>query len=101
MKLDCGHPPSKHGKHDRKQMAETGKIVLFLTISEYMNMRLFQDGKLTNWPGSLEIPCRVKRGRHNMAGTRYDVWFRLHGKEWHGVQYGDNTQICHCKRLKH
>jgi hypothetical protein len=21
-------------------------------------------------------------------------------EHWHGVTYGDNTQICHCKRVK-
>jgi hypothetical protein len=40
-------------------------------------------------------------GRHNIAGVRYDVWFRgPDGHVWWGVQYGDMTQICHCKRTK-
>ena len=32
--------------------------------------------------------------------TTYDVWFiGPDGKEWHGVQYGDLTQVCHCRRV--
>lgn len=75
---------------DRRQMATTGRATLYLTGNE-----------LTNWPGSLRIPVRAKsRGRHNIAGSRTDVWFTFGGHGWHGVQYGDNTQLAHCKRLK-
>jgi len=57
--------------------------------------------KVTDWPGKLSIPVdRISKGRHNIAGVRYDVWFRFEGRRWHGVQYGDWTQICHCRRLK-
>lgn len=78
---------------DREKMKETGRAVLYL------------DGiqQLTNWPGTLRFPVRYsKAGNHNMTGSRIDVWFQgPDGKEWHGVQYGDNTQLCHCKRTKH
>jgi len=44
---------------------------------------------------------RVTTGRHNFGLTRYDVWFDgKDGHIWHGVQYGDNAQILHCKRTK-
>lgn len=57
--------------------------------------------KVGDWTGELSIPVhRVAKGSHNLAGTRYDVWFRFRGTEWHGVQYGDNTQICHVRRVK-
>jgi hypothetical protein len=56
---------------------------------------------LSNWPGSLEIPIyMVKVGRHNIARVRYDIWFRFAGHNWHGVMYGNDTQICHCKTIK-
>ena len=61
------------------------------------------DGKhyLTNWPASLKIAIGyVRKGRHNMAGTRYDVWFKAYGHTYHGIQYGENTQLCHCKKIK-
>lgn len=57
---------------------------------------------LTNWPGSLSFPVRfMRQGAHNMARVRYDAWFTgPDGKNWHAVQYGDNTQIAHCRRIK-
>lgn len=56
---------------------------------------------ITNWPGTLDIPIYlVKIGRHNIAGVRRDVWFHYAGKDWHGVQYGNNTEIVHCKVVK-
>ena len=126
--LDCGHSvdTSKHsisvgyatdasGKtycydccaaQDRDEMQRAGKITLYLSFDDNSRPsdigRYFHGNhKLTNWPGSLQIPIRcVKRGDHNMAGCRYDFWFTFKGREWHGVQYGDNTQLAHCRRLK-
>ena len=83
------------GKRDIADMRERGRTVLYLTERE---------GKpvVTNWPGTLSFPVRYSRkGRHNIAGTRQDVWFTdCDGREWWGVSYGDYTQLCHCKRLK-
>jgi hypothetical protein len=75
-------------------MIADGKGILYLTE---------KDGRyiLTDWPGKLAFPCRVTKGRHNMARVRYDARFTgPDGKQWHSVTYGDNTQIAHCKRLK-
>lgn len=78
------------GDTDKAHMRDKGKATLYLS-----------DKKITNWPGTLElIPGRIKTGSHNIAGKRYDVWFTFEGKPWHGVQFGDNTQILHCKRIK-
>lgn len=117
--LECGHVASphsefttgygkdEHGKRycyaccadrDRYQMRCDGRATLYLTCEPKMVRT--GTGTLTNWPGSLEIPCNVRKGRHNMARTRYDVWFSFEGQTWHGVQYGENTQLCHCKRIK-
>lgn len=110
--LDCGHPASAHGKNttgygtdregkrycydccaeiDRQDMIATGKATLYLSGWE-----------VTDWTGHLRFQAgTVRKGRHNMAWVRYDVWFLgPDGHEWHGVQYGDNTQICHCRRTK-
>lgn len=84
---------------DKAEMVKHGTIVLYLTYDEKMVQ--YGDGKVSNWPASLEFKARVKKGKHNMAGNRYDVWFRDHtNRLWHGVQYGDNSQLCYCKRLK-
>jgi hypothetical protein len=116
--LDCGHPESEHSsitrgygkdsegktfcydccaKMDLEFMQSRGKIALYLVNHDNKYF-------VTNWPGSLSFPIRGKviKGHHNIAGTRYDVWFYVPNDKylWHGIQYGDNTQICHCKRTK-
>lgn len=80
---------------DRADMEETGRAVLYLTATTG------HDITVTNWPGTLRINVRrIRKGRHNIAGTRYDVWFTADNRIWHGVQYGEGTQIVYCKRLK-
>jgi len=114
--LDCGHKPSPHSnitggygedaqgktscyeccaKSDIEYMDKEGKIMLYLCTDNHKD-------RVTNWPNSLSFPVKhFTVGHHNFAGVRYDVWFEDHnGRQWHGVQYGDNTQICHCKRSK-
>ena len=78
-------------ERDKRDMRANGRATLYLS----------QD-KVTNWPGTLAFPVAERRtGYHNIAGKRYDVWFRGPDRAlWHGVQYGDNTQICHCRRIK-
>ena len=90
---------------DRASMIETGRAVLYLTTEPNLTPAgnsHGETGTVSNWPGSLKIKTGpVKVGHHNMAGKRYDVWFTgPDGKDWHGVQYGENTQICHCRRVK-
>lgn len=90
------------GETDRADMLADGRAVLYLTHEPIQGRAYpFADGRVTNWPGTLSIKCRVKRGAHNVARYRYDAWFTgPDGKPWHGVQYGDNTQILHCRRVK-
>lgn len=90
---------------DKKHMEQNNRITLYLTCepahkikSEHGRNRV---GYVSNWPGTLKIPCTTTVGRHNIAGVRYDCWFTDHsGNKWHGVQYGDNTQLVHCRKLK-
>lgn len=80
---------------DRAQMDKTGRAVLYLSHSSG------NAGEVTNWPGTMRFSVFVKEGRHNIAGKRYDVTFKDHaGRRWHGVTYGNDTQLCHCRRLK-
>ena len=78
---------------DKARMIETGRAMLYLTTSA--------PAKVSNWPNSLSFPVsRILRGSHNWARVRYDVTFTgPDGRQWRGTQYGDNTQICHCRRL--
>jgi hypothetical protein len=56
--------------------------------------------KITNWPGTMALPVHyIREGSHNFAGKRFDAWFKLGGFNYHAVQYGTNTQICHIKKI--
>ena len=113
--LDCGHLPSTSSatagyghdaqgktycydccaKRELDSMRQTGKATLYLTTRS--------DGKriVSDWPGHLSFPVHHEtRGHHNIAGTRYDVWFTVDSRPWHGTQYGDMTQIVHCRRTR-
>ena len=79
---------------DENYMKEHGKIIMYLTGKDNKK-------EVTNWPGSLRIVVRYsKEGKHNIARVRQDVWFDFDGFLWHGVQYGDNTQLCYCRKTK-
>lgn len=79
------------GVRDTKWMRDHDKTTLYLTGSF-----------VKNWPGSLEFKVRyIKTSRHNIARIRYSVWFDgPDGVSWYGVQFGNNTQILHCRKLK-
>lgn len=104
----CGKETAEYGKMndkfycydccavlDTQQMKDTNQIVLYLDQDQENNYFV------SNWPGTLKIMVEeIKKGKHNIAKTRYDVWFSYAGKNWHGVQYGEWTQLCHCKAVK-
>lgn len=83
------------GKQDSKELAQLQPNQKFTL---YLNTK---DQTLTNWPGTLKINVgHIKTGRHNIAGKRYDTWFKYEGNQYHAVQYGDNTMVAHIKRVK-
>ncbi len=86
-------------KNDVENMDKDGKYILYLII---VNNGTSNYAKVTNWPSSLVFDnLEYRVGGHNWGLKRYDVWFTDHKrKQWHGYTIGDNTQICHCKRLK-
>jgi len=93
------------GWEDKAYMVMEGKNTLYLTINnhnsdEFNTAR--KDFVISNWPGTYKTHCTYyRKGRHNITGSRYDVWFTgPDSMPWHGVQYGENTQIVHCKRIK-
>lgn len=120
--LDCGHYPSPHsdittgygmdedGKkycyaccadNDRKAMDERGKYTLYLVMDSEKD-EYPRHYRVTNWPESLQYNVTsYSRSRHNFGGIRTDVWFKdYQGKQWHGYQIGQWSQICHVKRVK-
>ena len=121
IKCDCGHTsePSKFtpgygcyqnpetgewethcydccAKNERQWMIDKGRTALYLVQNDD------KPWEVTDWPGRLRfVVMRHWKGRHNIAQVRYDVWFRgPDGHIWWGVQYGDFTQVVHCKRTK-
>lgn len=85
------------GKRDEAALREDGNGILYLT------MERGKQAHVSNWPGTLKRHVlNVRKGDHNMARYRYDVWFTMPDDKmlWHGVTYGDNTQICHVRRTK-
>ena len=119
--LDCGHKPSPHSsitngyatdgqgrKHcyeccaklDREHMQRSGRTTLYLSATSPGHGG-YGDATITNWPGSLSFAGRYHKGGHNIAGTRYDVWFTDgNGSRWYGVNYGENSQLLYCRKLK-
>lgn len=92
---------------DLARMRETGKATLYLTMAPDFDGPGnvppigYPVASVSNWPGTLRYPVyRVRKGRHNMAGVRYDFAFEVKGTPWVGVTYGDNTQIAHCRKVK-
>lgn len=78
---------------ERQAMIEQGRGVLYLYKREH-------GYEVNGWAGTLPpIKVHPRESWHNMAGKRFDVWFTLGGKNWHGVNIGDN-QIVRCKATK-
>jgi hypothetical protein len=101
------------GEIDAEWMDTHDRISLYLTHDETheQDTRLRKPSlpaKVSNWPGTLSYPVKqMKCGKHNIAAYRIDVWFYRQRKDnpaitevWHGVQYGECTQIVHCRKLK-
>ena len=75
-----------------------------LAIGESMHLYLVVRNnvwRVNNFTGLLSLPVyRIKFGRHNFAGIRYDFWFIYYKQKYHGVVYGDDTQLAKVTRVK-
>ena len=107
-KLTTGYGTTPDGKKhcyaccaldDIERMLKEKKTTLYLTHTGELSSG-YGDCTVANWPSSLRIQGRYSVGRHNMAGKVYNVWFSYGLKNWYGRQFGDNTQILHCKQVK-
>lgn len=103
--VGCGCPPMSEtyicykcaGEDEKTHMRTYGCNTFYLTETTDTKKKW----SVSNWPGTLEFtPTHVRKGKHNMAKVRYDVWFTFEGRVWHGVQFGNNTQLLHCKATK-
>ncbi len=118
--LDCGHNPSVHGEHTTgTARLHDGREICWDCCADLDRAHMLQDGhskrlplylskndagewRVNNWPGSLSFfVFGQSKGYHNIARTRHDVWFvGPDAHVWHGVSFGEWTQIVHCKRTK-
>lgn len=85
------------GKLDKQQLlkAKPGDKFWF-----YLAGNMQTGYYVSNWPGSFKIRVYPRKGHHNIAGVRYDFWFTFGNNAFHGVQYGDNTQVAYIRCLK-
>lgn len=90
------------GEQDRQRLdsMKAGDSVVF-----YLEEKKSEDGWLyglvSNWPGTLKIRAnRLRKGRHNIAGTQTHCWFTFNGASFHGVNYGGFSQLCYITKLK-
>jgi len=79
------------GRSDTRRMERGLPVLLY-----------YHGGEVSNWPGTLKIKASyTKKGNHNIARTRTDVWFNFVGKRFHGTQYGEYCDILrHVKAIK-
>jgi len=70
-------------------------------ICFYLTKNKAGQWEVTNWPASMRIKVdRFWEGRHNIAGKRRDVRFHIGSKHFHGVQYGNWSEICYIQSCK-
>ena len=69
--------------------------------SFYLVKKTGEKCKVTNWPNTFAVTCDYEiEGGHNLAGTRTDIGFTYHGRNFFGTQYGNNSQLVHVKVRK-
>lgn len=76
-----------------------------LKPGEWMDLYLVNDVDgnywVQNWPGSLKFNIYPPHtGKHNLSGIRYDIWFFFRNNRYHGVKYGNNTEIVHIQKVR-
>lgn len=105
--LDCGHCATQCATHLGKTYCPTCDaqwIDGYMQTAYRTTLYLIERDSclyLTNWFSTLEIKIdHWKYGRHNMVDRVTHVWFKHADMVWYGVNYGGNTQLCHCKKTK-
>lgn len=114
--ISTGYGTDKHGRKicfeccgrlDARTLEKTGKLTGYLSYKQvprnYRTTGFFtvENGFFTNWPGTLKIPVyAVKKSFNNFGAPRYDFWFSWHGRNYHGVHVGDQSQIARVMRVK-
>ena len=76
-----------------------------LKPGEWMDLYLVNDVDgnywVQNWPGSLKF--NIYPPPHWQAQSFrnwYDIWFFFRNNRYHGVKYGNNTEIVHIQKVR-
>lgn len=99
----CG----ENDKNELQNMKLGEKTCLYLSVKDnHENKMKFGqtycvgNATVTNWPGTYKKSVGVKKGFHNIAGVRYDIWFTEGKNYFHGVRYGSDSEICYITCVK-
>jgi hypothetical protein len=109
--LTTGYGIKQFGKrkvklcYDCIAKAETGRMLIDGANVMYLTKDQAGQMWVSNWPASLKfVVYYSKQSRHACFGynnKRHDVWFvGPDGFTWHGIQRGNNNDICRVKRTK-
>lgn len=83
------------GDYDRRCLETENSYILYLTEDNGI-------WRITNWPGTLCFPARYGRSFLHFGRVKaIRVYFEDHkGNSWRATQYGDDTQVARCKKIK-
>ena len=79
----------------KEEMRKTGKIELYLNTYD-------DDWYISDWLGNLRFPIIKKQIIINKIGRYrriYKVLFKLEDDWWFGIQKGNLSNICQCRRI--
>jgi hypothetical protein len=100
--MDNEYTRMKQAESTKNAMRENGQYLFYLLDNQDKTCLYNERFSIVNYNNSVVFNnIWVKKGKHNFAGTRYDAWFVFEGYWWHGVNYGENSQLIHCKKTKH
>lgn len=102
-RLDSQPTPEQIAAHNQaiaerelEEMKQTGRATLY----SFVDTSGHSIGTWASKPGERFRATSHSYSRNNFGAQRMDVWFTgPDGKQWHGVNIGDND-IVRCKRLK-
>jgi len=99
-KINLPLTPQQVSEHNRRLTeAEARAMESHKRIALYL-VKTDEGYRVGPWADAKRWPViRYRLGRHNIAGTRIDVWFKAAGADWWGRNTG-GSDIVHCRRLK-
>lgn len=98
-----GFGTDKNGaKHCYACIAEIDKDALRNLSKGQKIAMYFEKGnsEVSNWPGTLRIPCTYRKIRHNFGIEAYAISFFFEGNRFYGRNIGYMSQLVSVKKAK-